>query len=261
MTDPVATTIFEDNTQSSNVTDNSAVSTQPTDQPADPQYDFIGEGKKYANINVALDSIPHKDNHISTIEQENAQLRAQLADIKTRSATIDEVLDKLAQTTTNENTGETTSTNSKEDVVTLVKAVIQEEKSQQEQSNNLLSVDNAMKEQYGGKDGAAKAFKEIASALNISNEDAIHMAANQPNAFLKLFGKDNSQQQTTTTQTTEGSVNTQSLNTSGRITQGSYEWYQAQRKTLGDKWYHSATTQAQMIKDADKLGREGFFGN
>jgi len=53
----------------------------PTAIP-DPLKELIGEGKKYATLDKALESIPHAQAHIQRLEEESRQLREQVASAK-----------------------------------------------------------------------------------------------------------------------------------------------------------------------------------
>ena len=67
------------NTADDNSASTAPVDNQPTSAPAfnvPPELsEFVGEGKKYGTVEAALASIVPAQQHISTLEQENNELR------------------------------------------------------------------------------------------------------------------------------------------------------------------------------------------
>lgn len=78
--------------------DTGSTPAQIIEQPKPPTVpdslkELIGEGKKYASVDKALEALPHAQEHISKIERENAEMREKLAE----AIAVEEVYKKLTE--------------------------------------------------------------------------------------------------------------------------------------------------------------------
>ena len=164
-----------------------------------PVFDFIGDGKQYADEATALAAIPHKDGHIAKIEEENSEMRAKLAEGKT----FDDILQAIKAGSNDDGAGATpTGGETPLDVKELVKSVLQDEKNTASAEGNVKAANQFMTEKFGDKAQAVAIAK--ADELGMSITDLKNLAVRSPIAYKALFA---STQGTPTIPTTTGDVN------------------------------------------------------
>ena len=147
-----------------------------------PVFDFIGEGKQYADANTALAAIPHKDGHIANLEKENSEMRASLAEGKT----LDDVLKAINAGSTNDGAGATpTGEETPLDMKALVKSVLQDEKATASAEGNVKAANEFMTQTFGDKAQAVAVAK--ADELGMSITDLKNLAIRSPIAYKALF--------------------------------------------------------------------------
>jgi len=153
-------------------------------------FDFVGEGKKYATQDAALASIPHAQNHISTLEQELLTLKEEL----TKRKTTEDLLAELKESNYMENTSNETVTNSSGLTQEQVSQIVQESLVLREQesvsSSNVKQVVDTFVNTFGDTSKANEMFTKVASESGLSVSDLNRLAASSPNAVLKLAGID-----------------------------------------------------------------------
>lgn len=164
--------------------------------------EFVGEGKKYKSPEDALKSVPHAQEHISTLEQELAQVKEELIKRKTAEELLDELKSGTApvEHTTQE------SEVSQDKIEQLVNSTIAQREKATVAKGNANSVAKHFTEQYG--DQAEAAYNQIAKDSGLSVQQLNNLAATSPNAVMKLAGAPNKAQVNTAPQ---GDVNTQAL--------------------------------------------------
>jgi len=174
----------------------------------DPSYDFIGEGKKYKNVEDALKSVPHAQAHIDRLEEELSTLREQAA----KSKTIDEVLEKIDATKTSEQAHQQVQELDVDEIIKRAKEGVVNDLSAQEvaakEQANVDVVINKMSEVYGEK--AEEAFIKAAQDSGLTVEAMNKLAAQSPSAVFKLTGVGSKTDGTPVP--SNGSVNTDSFN-------------------------------------------------
>ena len=215
---------------------------------------LIGEGKKYSTVQDALNSLPHAQNHIQKLEEENGTLR-QKAD---QSKTIDDVINSIKEQS--QNLDDKTVTIDENEVARKAAELISAKQEKSIKEANMKSATDKLVEQYGDMDKAKKALNDKAQELGLSVEYMQEIAQRSPNAFLKYFDvKPNTGNQNPSS-TPDGGVNSQALNM-GTTVEGSHKWYVEQMKAKGKDgkaWLMSPEVQKKMIEDATRLGRDEF---
>jgi hypothetical protein len=146
---------------------------------------FIGEGKQYATQEEADKAIAFKENHISTLEKENADLRAATQ----KSATLDEVLNRIQTQQTTESSQAQTETREEGqsvDIDALVANALDEKLNAREslavQDANTQSVVDELTSRYGARAGDLYASKGAELGINLDT-----LAATSPKAVLAFF--------------------------------------------------------------------------
>jgi len=143
--------------------------------------EMIGEGKKYATIEAALESIPNAQNHISTIEAENSEYKNALL----TSDKLDQVLTKLNQPVTESVVTQPDLGLTQEDVSALVQQEITRTGKVNLEKANLTAVESKLRELNGEK--VAEVFNAKALEVNMSPAQLTALAKVSPQAVLALF--------------------------------------------------------------------------
>lgn len=145
-----------------------------------PQFDFIGEGKKYKSPEDALQSIPHKEQFIEQLKRENEELRQKL----TESSKIDDVLTRLQQP--NEQPTEAKPPTNQVDLEALIEQHISQREKKLTSGQNAATVVGKLNELYGDK--AEQVYNDKAKELGIPVEWLNETAKQSPTAIFELFG-------------------------------------------------------------------------
>jgi len=231
---------------------------EPTPTAAAPALDpsvaeFVGDGKKYSSVDDALKSIAFREEHVSTLERENAELRSEVD--KRRGA--EEILTTLQQSrepsTTTEVTKPTSETNSgisKDDV----RAIINESKTDEQRANNVAAANAKAKELFGDK--AKESVASRATELGMTVDSLRAVAETSPDAFVRLISS--GKQESSPTATTVPSQNADSTVVHTNVESGTQQYYDSIRRQ-DPKKYWSREVQAQLHKDAQSNPNK-FYG-
>lgn len=143
---------------------------------------------KYASIDVALDAIVHKDNHIAQLEAE-AKVLAEMA---RENETLKQTLERLKGNTMNEekpNSGPAASGGLSEEAVNeIVKRTINGERQTEAAINNVKRVQATLVSRFGSEAAAQQAVVARAKELGVSTAKLKEDSASSPDYVLALFG-------------------------------------------------------------------------
>lgn len=175
----------------------------PPSPPALPDHlkELVGEGKKYATVDKALESIPHAQAHISKLEQEMAQLREKVAE----AAAVDEVYKKLMDSMNK--TGEATPPTVAGLDEASVLALLERREAEAVAKANVSRVKDALVGKYGDK--AEEVYKAKAQELGVTPQFLNEVVRKSPKAAEELFGIKGKE---IPSGTTTGSIRTDALN-------------------------------------------------
>ena len=186
MSDQTTESVFSDNTKTSEPT------TTPT-EPSSPSLpeglaDIIGDGKKYADVNTALKSIPHAQSHIAQIEAENKTLKDAVAALQEDLNARKSVEDLLAQQNSDQTQQNTPATSlSTEDIQSLVQNTLTENSKAEQARSNLATLNATLLQRFGDAEKAKAAVAQKAQELGVSKEYLKAMAEHSPSAVLAYF--------------------------------------------------------------------------
>lgn len=146
--------------------------------------ELIGDGKKYKSAEDALKALPHSQSHILRLEEENKQIREELA--KRKAA--EELLNEMKQINTIPQATPASVEADPEVLSQIVERVIEKKSAQQAAQQNAKSVVEKLTAVYGDK--AKEQYYKIAesSGMDIATLDIL--ARQSPSAVLKLAGID-----------------------------------------------------------------------
>lgn len=152
--------------------------------------------QKYRSVEDALKGAANAQEHIKTLERENAELRG----LKTKLETMEELLVRLEQGKREDQPAAPRI----EDTEQLVDSRIKSYLKQQEEASNRHKVLDTLRSKYGSK--TEEIMKVRATELGFSLTDLGSMAAKSPVAVLELF-----KAAPTTGSSVHSTVNTQAI--------------------------------------------------
>ena len=242
-----------------------AVTEQATPEATPTTESFVAKlvetrGDNWSDPEMIAKGKIEADNHIAELERQLAEMREDLSK-QDYSKSLLEQLQSKAGTTPNEpvvsseksgGVGEANTTPDPAELESLVEATLKKREAEAKATGNIQAVDAALTEAFGTE--ASKVVTEKAKELGMSLDRMQAIAAESPNAFLRLIG-DVAPVAKPVAQTT--AINTQAkLNTGGGKT---WSDYQALRRSNPTQYY-SPAVQREMAAQKDKLGA-GFFNS
>ena len=162
-------------------------------EPVAPKEDFAdllssitsADGRqKYSDVEAALKSLPHANQHISALEAEMATLKEDLAKRQTAEEIVSQLDGKISQTAP----VETPSTPEVDlsQIEALVDKRLSSVEHQKQAEANISRVTSKMSEVYGEK--AEEMFYAAGQEAGLSAQELNSLAAKSPVAALKLIG-------------------------------------------------------------------------
>jgi len=196
----------------------------------DPFKDLLGgitneDGtQKYSSVETALNSMSHAQEHISTIEAENAALKDELAKSQAKE-------DLLRKSVNNQKPEQTPLTADQLNEAISVALDAKSEAAQKEA--NLNSVRKVFSDTYGEKAGAE--MQSLADANGVSLDFMKSLSETSPRAALQLAGLSD-KGSSSTIEKSRGSFNTESLDSSRQNTESKPVMGASSTKELLNAW-------------------------
>ena len=145
--------------------------------------EYVGVGKKYATIDDVHRAFPNAQKHISTLEEENRQIKEELAKRKT----AEELLQDIQNNITPVRNGDTIPPKvDMPDISSLVRQEVERVKVQETHASNQKTVVDELTKVYGEK--AREKYAALATDLGVTKEALNQLALTSPTAFFKLAG-------------------------------------------------------------------------
>lgn len=156
----------------------------PTPAVPEPLKDLIGDGKKYASVDKALESIPHAQAHIERIERENAEMRQKVAE----AVAVEEVYKKLMDSAPKVDgvTPPAVSGLDEASVAALFDRKLAERAAADTAKANVARVKEALVGKYGDK--AQEMYEAKANELGVGVDFLNDVVRRSPKAAEELFG-------------------------------------------------------------------------
>jgi hypothetical protein len=156
---------------------------------------------KYSDVFTALNALKHTQDHVKTLEEENARFREE----GIRAASMDEVLQQM--TANQDQNVQTTPTGlDAESVKDVTLDTLRQYEAQKVSASNQKSVVEALTKTYGQK--AEEMYTKKAQELGLDTSTFDSLAASSPKAVLSYFDVKDKE---TYFNPTKGSVNTEAL--------------------------------------------------
>lgn len=220
--------IFEGNENNTAPVADQAAEAPQTETPAearsevasDPYADLLkgiatDDGRpKYATVSDALNSIPHAQKHIASLEQELAELRSKYdsssAELE-RAKSLEETVANLQAKT------EAPPQANPEDLAGLIDKVLHQRESESMKKSNVANVVDVLTQKFGDAAAADKAYRDKAAELGIGMEMMNSIAATSPKAMLAYFGDAGA---AAPSKTDHGTINTAAMPTTAKTEKG-----------------------------------------
>jgi len=149
--------------------------------------DWLVLGERKYDKEAAATKIQHADKHISTLEQELADLRKQL-ELKTAQEEAKKAMSQAQTQTSTQPAVQNTTETGKDgtDLLSQVEQILQQRESVATKQTNLAKATEAAKTVYG--DAYRQKLEETGRELGMSKADIVELASTKPQAFSRLFG-------------------------------------------------------------------------
>ena len=243
-----------------------------TDPVIDPNKDYydelVGEGKKYNDRAAFARSRLEADLHISRIEKENAEIRADYLKMREEAAAkakLEDLIDQLSKRQIVQDPDitpvrniETPKPIKPEEIESLIDTRMERREAERRELNNFNSVKAKLTERYGTN--YSSTVKEQIDDLGITVEEFNTMAKKQPKVLLRTLGLDQEIVRDPFQAPQRATQRSDNFAPRGAAVR-SWSFYEKMRKD-DPGTYHKPKTQLQMHKDAAELGdkfRDGDF--
>ena len=242
---------------------------QTEQAPTQTEQSFVerlvqAKGENWKDPEVLAKGKLEADSYIQQLEEQNRQLREDLGKNDYASQVLDAINGKAPDTSTAkdieadkdtagvEEEGTPPSLN-EDDLKSLVEKTLLERETKRTVEQNLKSVEETLKGQYGDKLG--QVLQNKATELGLSMGRMEELASESPSAFLALFG--DNRQENMFTSMMNSSINTEGVNMQSS-TERNWTYYQNLRRENPNQYY-SPKVQQQLMKDKLRMGDR--FGN
>jgi len=212
-----------------------------------PVNEFVGEGKKYKTEADALAALPHQQNHISKLEEENAALAAQVARIELKNALSGG--EKPA-----ENVPAVIQAPAAEDLTSSVTAVVEGLRKTELEQLNYQKVEKELTDRFGNE--SANQLKALSQRVNLDIASLEKIAKQSPEAFLAMLPNNVAAGANQQSALVPGNTSNSAVGAVGEGTRN-FAYYEKIRKS-DSSLYWKADTQKMLHQDAAKLG-DSFF--
>lgn len=146
--------------------------------------EFVGVGKKYQSVEDALKSVPHAQQHISTLEAENARIKAELESRRTTEELLAEIRSGITPAVvTPTQTGYDPA-----QIEQTVTSLLARKEATTKAQNNINTVVSRFTEVFGDRAKAEEEYNKLAASAGLDVPTLNSLAATSPEAVLKLAG-------------------------------------------------------------------------
>jgi len=223
---------------------------------------LVGEGKKFADAEALAKGKAQADEHISTVEQENATLKEQLEAATLaagKTAPVEELLAAIKEANTTQQSSEGGQTMSADELQDVIKSVLQTEKSAETKATNRAKGNALVLKAVDGDVEAARALvAERAGTLGMTPAQLAELSEDSPEAFATLIDPKTSTP-SSGSPTSLPHVNVEGLNQDSRPLEvegfKTKAWFDAKRKEVGHvKYINDPSIQGELTRSMNGLG-------
>jgi hypothetical protein len=220
---------------------------------------LVGEGKKFDNVEALAAGKLKSDEHITTIETENATIKAELEALKASAGDSQTVKDLIAAVTKPKPEGsEGDKPMSQEELQDVIRTVVSGEKTAETKAANRAK-GNALV--LGKTDGNVEAARALVAAragqLGMDPAKLAELSEISPDAFAALLEVDSTA--SSGSPSSIPNVNADALNQNTVVSEldgfKTKAWFDNQRKTLGHvKFLNDTNIQRELTRSMNGLG-------
>lgn len=228
--------------------------------------ELVGDGKKFDSVEALAQGKIKADEHISKVEQENADLRSKLEGLQETQkgeTKMEDILDavKAAMTTQQEDSKDKTL--SEEELTDIVRSVINKEKlTDTKESNRAKGNELVLGLVDGDVEAAKKLVTERANALGTTPQRLRELSEESPDMFAQLIkGGDSTHSSGGTSQLPGSRTDVLESNQAVMERNGfkTKAWFDAKRKELGRvKYLNDPHIQGELARSIANLPLEQF---
>jgi hypothetical protein len=222
----------------------------------------VGEGKKYSDIEQLAKGAVHGNDYIKKLEEEMAELRGELD----KRLTAEEMIQQIKRETAEQQSQiqraqeHTTPQLDEEKLSQLISNTIEKKDSQTKAQQNILTVDQKMKELYGA-DKAAEVVQQKALQMGVTVDKLAEIAATSPDMFFNAIGVSQGSKSGQTPAPTVGTTRTeavQTMNSGSQLEEGTWDYFEQLRRS-NPKEYFKPAVQQKLFKMREEKGHDGFY--
>lgn len=219
---------------------------------------LVGEGKKFGNVEELAKGKQASDEHIATVEQENAELKEKL-EAAAKEGNVAELLEAVKQAAANTGDSDAGQTMSTEELTEVIRSVVQGDSAADTKATNRQKGNELVLKKVDGNVEAARALvAERATALGMSTQALAELSETSPSAFAALIDPDGSTASSGGLSQLPG-VRTDVLDQNAPVLElegyKTKAWFDAKRKELGHvKYLNDQSIQIELTKSMNGLG-------
>ncbi len=219
---------------------------------------LVGEGKKFDNVEALAQGKIKADEHISTIEQENAALKEELQ--KSGDTTsVKDLIAAVKEAQATKDSSEGGKTMSAEELEQTIRSVTKDDRQAETRASNRAKGNALVLKKAEGNVEAARALvAERAEALDMTTAKLAELSETSPEAFAALLDPSGSTASSGSLSQLPGQ-RTDVLDASDTIMEiDGYKtkaWFDGQRKKMGHvKYINDPTIQKDLARSINNLG-------
>jgi hypothetical protein len=235
-----------------------ATSSPAVEAPSAPALDtLVGEGKKYASTELLAESRLKADEHIGTLEAENANMKEKLQSLEAsaaEAATISSVLDAINSKPTGQEANNQGASNP-EDITRLIDERLSTTRANEVSEANRASVNQNLSAHFNGDATKAKEYLlEKVKANGLTMDSYKTLSEQSPIAALNILGINHKPSFGTGSPSSYATTNTEAVIQKRTGTRDS-AYYKQLRKDMGVNKFYSDTKLVQAeIQDSAAQG-------
>lgn len=223
---------------------------------------LVGEGKKFSSVEELAKGKAQSDEHISTVEQENADLKTQLEELQKGTAskqTIEDLIKAVEDSKAGQQSSDGERPMSTEELQEAVRSIVETDKTADTKAaNRAIGNELVLKRVDGNVEAARALVTERAAALGMSPSKLAELSEESPSAFASLIDPTASAAISGHTASLDG-IRTDVLGDTGPILEvegfKTKAWFDAKRKEVGHvKYLNDGAVQRELVRSINGLG-------
>lgn len=220
---------------------------------------LVGEGKKFSDVEALAAGKQAADQHIQSIETENAELKQQLEDAQ-KAGNLGELVETLKSALAENKEGsDGAQTMSTEDLTEVIRSVVKGDESANTKAANRQKGNELVLGMTDGNVEAARALvAERAAKLGMSPQKLAELSEDSPSAFASLMNPDSSTASSGSPTALPGARN-DVLDTNAPVLEldgfKTKAWFDERKKEMGHvKYLNDQSIQVELTRSMNGLG-------